>query len=917
MENPNHSLRESEERLRKIIEHNADGILVVNREGVVRFVNPAAESLWGRPARTLTGMDIGLPMVSDESTDVHILHASGTEVIASMRAVEIDWEGEPCFLISLRDVTERKRAEERIRHLNNVIQAIRNVNKLITREKDRDRLIRLACENLVATRGFNSAWIGLVGSSGAFVRCAEAGIGESFLPFKQRLEQGYFPWCAQEALAGSNVKVFEDPSEGCGDCPFAQAGCRRAAFSVRLENNGNVYGVLISSVPDAFAQDKEEQSLFQEVGQDIAFALSNIEAEQEKRKAEQALRDSEVRYRSLFQGASEGILIADVETRKYLFANPAICEMLGYTEAELTGMRVDDIHPREVLYQVISAFENRIGKEKVAVSQVPCLRKDGTVLYVDITSTPTVIDGTLCSVGFFTDTTEKRKAHDALKESEERFKSLFEYSPDAYYLHDLDGRFVDANRSTEELCGYSKEELIGKRSPELRLLPEDELEKAAEILGKNAQGLSTGPDELILNRKDGKQVRIEARTLPLTLSGQALVLGIARDITERRKLEDQLRQAQKMEAVGRLAGGIAHDFNNLLTVILGNAEVALMDCGADEPLREILDQILKAGDRAAALTRQLLAFSRKQLLQPTALNLNDMVRNMEKMLRRIIGEDVEVRNIVAQDLGQVEADEGQMEQVIANLVVNARDAMPQGGKLTIETANVDLDEYYAETHVDVAPGPYVMLSVSDTGIGMSREIQAKIFEPFFTTKEMGKGTGLGLSTVYGIVKQSNGNIWVYSEVGRGTTFKIYLPRIDKECRHVDEARLLTESFEGFETILVVEDDVQVKNLTLKVLLGYGYTVLGAADGPEALQISAAHEGKIHLLVTDVVMPGMSGKVLADQMKVQQPKMKTLFMSGYTDNAIVHHGVLEGGSAFLQKPFAPKVLARKVREVLDT
>ena len=372
-----------------------------------------------------------------------------------------------------------------------------------------------------------------------------------------------------------------------------------------------------------------------------------------------------------------------------------------------------------------------------------------------------------------------------------------------------------------------------------------------------------------------------------------------------------------MEAVGRLGGGIAHDFNNLLTVIKGYSQLSLLDLKESDPLWGNIQEIQKATQRAADLTRQLLAFSRRQILDLKVLDLNILLRDLDKMLRRIIGEDIELVTLLAGDLGRVKIDPGQIEQVILNLAVNSRDAMPSGGKLTIETANVVLDEEYAHAHVAVIPGHYVRLSISDTGVGMPRELKEKVFEPFFTTKEKGKGTGLGLSMVYGIVKQIGGNIWVYSEPGHGTTFKIYLPRVEEQLdtfHALDE----TDSFpRGGETVLLVEDDPSVRDLALRLLRQQGYTVLEAANGVEALHVAQEHGGeKIHLLLTDVVMPQMGGKELADQLKIFRPDVKVLYTSGHTDDAIVHHGVLEPGTHFLQKPFSLKTLSHKVREVLD-
>jgi len=382
-------------------------------------------------------------------------------------------------------------------------------------------------------------------------------------------------------------------------------------------------------------------------------------------------------------------------------------------------------------------------------------------------------------------------------------------------------------------------------------------------------------------------------------------------------MERQLLQAQKMEAIGTLTGGVAHDFNNLLTSIIGYAELSMLRLDQDNPLQENIEEIMKAAKSAASLTRQLLAFSRKQVFQPAVLDLNTVTANMEKMLRRIIEEDVELKTILAPDLADVEADPGQIEQVIMNLTVNARAAMPRGGKLTIETANVDLDENYFHDHgVESVPGPYVMLAVSDNGTGMDKKTQSRIFEPFFTTKEKGKGTGLGLSTVYGIIKQSKGYIWVYSEPGRGTTFKVYLSRMEGEAVSLKKEKISKPLLTGYETVLIVEDNDALRKLAVEILDSQGYTVLKAQNGEEALKISREHKGPIHLLLTDVVMPGMSGWDLGKCLRPLRPEMKVIYMSGYTYNAILQHGVLDPQLSFLQKPFTVADLGRKVRKVLD-
>jgi PAS domain S-box-containing protein len=394
------------------------------------------------------------------------------------------------------------------------------------------------------------------------------------------------------------------------------------------------------------------------------------------------------------------------------------------------------------------------------------------------------------------------------------------------------------------------------------------------------------------------------------------VIGVALDVTERDRLADQLRQSQKMQAVGELAGGVAHDFNNLLMVVKGHAQLLLDRMPDPSPMRQSVLQVEKAADRAASLTRQLLAFSRKQVLQPRVLDMNEVVAGMIRMFSRVIGENIEMAFLPGGNLGRVKADPGQIEQVLLNLVVNARDAMPDGGRLTIETSNVDLDRSYSAKHASTEPGAYVMLTVTDTGCGMTAETQSHIFEPFFTTKGPGKGTGLGLATVYGVVKQSGGYIWVYSEVGHGTTFKIYLPRVMAELDRPVAETDTREMAKGSETILFVEDEQSVRELVCDYLRGNGYTVLEAPEGTEALKVAAAHSGAIHILITDVVMPHLSGPELAAQIGAVRQGLKVLFVSGYTDDTVFRHGVLEGGVAYLQKPFNLKALAQKIREVLS-
>jgi two-component system cell cycle sensor histidine kinase/response regulator CckA len=519
------------------------------------------------------------------------------------------------------------------------------------------------------------------------------------------------------------------------------------------------------------------------------------------------------------------------------------------------------------------------------------------------------------------DITRHKRAEEEINELGHRNELILKSAGEGIYGLEPDGATIFINPAAEGMTGWAPGELSGKLLHETlhHTRPDGTPYPAEEC--PVFQTLKDGKARRIVDevfwRKDGTSFPVEYTSTPV-LEGDRLVGAVVTfsDVTERKRLEEQLRQSQKLESVGLLAGGVAHDFNNLLTVIIGYSDLTRHQLGENDPLRQNINEIRKAAERASGLTRQLLAFSRKQLLQPKVLDLTSTVAEMDKMLQRLIGEDVHLATILDPQLKKVKADPGQIEQVLMNLAVNARDAMPGGGKLTIETKNVYLDEAYARGHATVTPGLYVMLAVSDTGHGMDAQTMEHIFEPFFTTKEQGKGTGLGLSTVFGIVKQSGGNIWVYSEPGHGTTFKVYFPAIAEEGDSIEPDVATPEVPRGTETILVVEDEEAVRFLLQAILEDEGYKVLAATSGVGALNVCKEHEGPIHLVMTDVVMPEMSGRQLVERLTGRCGDAKVLYMSGYTDNAIVHHRVLEPGVEFLQKPFTPDAVVRKVRDVLD-
>jgi two-component system cell cycle sensor histidine kinase/response regulator CckA len=632
----------------------------------------------------------------------------------------------------------------------------------------------------------------------------------------------------------------------------------------------------------------------------------------ERKHSEEVLRASEAHYRAILEHIGDAVFVTDGEGR-FVDVNPRACELTGYTREELLRLTSADTYTAADRDLARGRLRN-IAAGHVRYFERSLLRKDGSVCTVEVNARP-LPDGKLLAT--LRDVTERKRDEEALRESEERFRQLAENIREAFFVVDLvRQRTIYVSPTWAEIWGRPQHEVYERPLVWLESVhPED---RPRMLAGQ--QQLTQGEptiDTFRVLRPDGSVRWVRGRAFPIrNAAGQVYrIAGVSEDITELKLTEQQLLQAQKMEAVGRLAGGVAHDFNNLLTVISSYSQLVSNDLAADDPRRADLDEVMKAATAAAGLTRQLLAFSRQQVLEPRVLDINDIVDTAGKMLKRLIGEDIDLVTRLADDIVAIKADPGQIEQILMNLAVNARDAMPDGGKLTIETDNVELDEAYRHEHPLVQPGSYVMLAMTDTGSGMSEEVREHIFEPFFTTKELGKGTGLGLATVYGIAQQSGGHIWCYSEPGHGTTLKIYFPRVE-ERPAAAAAPTATPSLRGDETILVAEDADSVRDVARDVLIRYGYRVLLAPDGRAALELANAHLDEIDLLLTDVVMPEVSGRQLAERLRELRPTLKVLFVSGYTDDAIIRHGMLEPGINYLQKPFSPQSLARKVREVLD-
>ena len=645
---------------------------------------------------------------------------------------------------------------------------------------------------------------------------------------------------------------------------------------------------------------------------DVNALTATVQRElQERRRAEES-------YRLLFESNPIPMWVFDYETHSFLAVNEAALASYGYTRDEFHAMVIEDIRPlSEVdrLHTLLANPELEDGLRKVGVWRHK--RKDGSEFDAEVYSHDHRFEGRAARVVMSLDVTERIEAEDALRRSEARYRDLFENASDLIVTGDLDGRLTAVNETCLRVLGYSREEMAGIQINLNDFIARDKRAgsvAARELKLADADARTVYESELVA--RDGRRIQVEIASRMIIEDGVPVgTEAICRDITERKQLEEQLRQGQRLEAIGRLAGGVAHDFNNLLTVISGYTESLLE--GHDRGEEFELGQIAAAAERAAVLTRQLLAFSRRQVLQPRVVLLNNVVEGITPMLSRLIGEDLELVTSLEPGLNRVLADPNQLDQVLLNLAVNARDAMPNGGRLTIQTANVELDEEYVAHHGESTAGPHVMLAVSDTGTGMDPDTVAHMFEPFYTTKEVGSGTGLGLATVYGIVKQSEGSIWVYSEPGKGTTFKIYLPATEAAAALEAPRPSRALSAVGLETILLAEDEEPLRTLTAKLLERHGYVVITATSADEALRIAAENSRRIDLLLTDLIMPGLNGSAVAERVSELVPGIKVLFMSGYSDDIVVRNGILAPGAAFLEKPFSSTDLAAKVRATLDT
>ena len=937
------AIKESEGRFRATFEQAATGVAHIGPDGRWQRVNQRLCELLGYQREELGALtfqaithapdlDADLQVVQqmlggevlDYAMEKRFVRKDGTLVWVQLTASLVRSDsGEPRYFIAIiQDISARKATEA---ELGRVAE---NLEHEVLERQRAERALRSSEESLATT----------LNSIGDAVIATDAdGLVTRMNPVAEALTG----WTLTEAVGRDLAAVFRILNEDTRE--VVESPVRRvlgegvvvglANHTVLVARDGTVRAIADSGAPirDAHGALRGVVLVFRD--------------QTEERKAEQALRASEARKGAILEAALDCIVTTDHQGSITEF-NPAACKTFGYAREDAIGRPLADLLvPPSLRKQHLEGFrrylDTGVGPILGRRIEIQALRADGTEIPVELAVVPTRSDGPPVFTAYIRDLTERRQIAEALQVSEARFKHLADSGVIGIIIADTLGNILEANETFLGIVGLSRDQVDAGKARWVDITPPDWRDQDQAAMRQLADTGVVTPREKEYLRADGSRVPV--------LVGAAMLdapryIGFVLDLTARKRAEDagsravavaaeesaqrelaeealrqaeeKLRQSQKMEAIGTLTGSIAHDFNNLLSVILSYSELLLGDLQTADPMHADLAQIARAANRASDLTRQLLAFSRQQVLQPKVVNLNDAIAGMANMLRRLIGASIELSVTTASDLGMVFVDPSQMEQVLLNLVVNARDAMPTGGKLTIETANVHLDGAYSSQHLDVEPGRYIVLSVSDTGSGMDRATKARIFEPFFSTKEKGKGTGLGLSTVFGIVKQSGGSIWAYSELGLGTTFKIYVPRVDASAAPPASLAPRSSAIRGTETVLLVEDDEQVRSLACTILRRHGYRVLEAASGGEALVISEQYADTIHALLTDVVMPRMSGRELWERLTPLRPSMRVLFMSGYMDDAIVQHGVLSSEFAFVQKPLMPGAVLSKLRSILD-
>ncbi len=926
-------LRESEEKYRQLFELESDAIFMVEGEtGRILEANMAASALYGYSHDVLLQLNISDLSMEAEKTardlreKVAVLplrrhrKKDGSMFATEATARHLDWQGRPIHILAVRDITERIRTQEALQKQRDTAQLYLDVVGVMIVAVGRDRKVILINRKGCEVLGYRENEI----------------IGKDWF-------SNFIPERSRETV----LEVFEhilngrlEPAEYYENPVRIRSGEERiiAWHNTILRDETGMVISSLSSGEDITERKRAEELInrqkmeLEAANEEMQAAYEEMQASNEEFEAineelitaNTRLAESEKRYRSLFEGIPIGLYRTTPEG-KIIDANHALVTILGFPDGRsLLGVSSTELYVN--IDDRNRFLEMTMEQKTVRDYEAQLRRYDGKIIWVR--NNGRAVSDEHGRISFFEgsieDITERRRTEEAIRTSEANYRAIFDNANDAIFIHDTEtGAILDVNRKMTEMYGYTPDEA---RRIDVEAISAGEKpysqEEAIALIQKAA---SDGPQifEWRARNKTGDIFWVEVNLKRVNIGGSDRLMAIVRDISERKtveeekkRIEEQFRQSQKMESIGQLAGGIAHDFNNLLTAVTGNIALAQMNLSSRDSVQQHLDEAAKAVDSAAALIRQLLAFSRKQIIQPQVVNLNDLITEMQRMLVRIIGEDIELSIRPGGGPVSVKIDPGQFEQILVNLAVNARDAMPQGGKLTIETTVLDPDDEYRRTHADIPPGRLVLISISDTGSGMSDNVKKHLFEPFFTTKPPGKGTGLGLSTVYGSVKQSGGSIEVQSVEGGGTTFNIFLPVTAERPAGSAAVKSVSELPAGTETIFLVEDEDSVRKLVVTHLKRLGYTVRDYPGGPEAIAAAGSHSGPIHLLITDVVMPGMSGAELAKHISEILPGIKILFTSGYAREEIYHDGVLDKGIHFLSKPYTPLALARKVREVLD-
>ncbi len=928
--------------LESSLESTADGILVVDQEGKIEKYNRKFAEMWGGPEEILASWDAS-KVVSHISGQIKnkdvflrnirkLFKDTSEENLSTVEfkdgrifeyySIPKQADGRNAGRVwSIRDITERKKAEEAALNSSRRLELLNRIGAEILLEKPLEKVLEETLLEVCRFLDLPRSAVRWEGMENRVIEHCDPGHSpsdEDFHLYRDSLSSG-------GSLEDGGITVVDDVLQSPRS-PEWKAEMSRfrvgAYLGVPLPDPQGSAGAffLCSEKPRTWTGDEIATAVAVGRAIEIAACHSRVFRSQQELAG---------RLLSLMNNIP-GVVYRGLKDWSLVFIGADVERITGCTPEEFMTGRANwrNLIHADDLKHVKDTFRETVREsKKVLHVEYRTTHRDGTVRQIsDRRQLFYNGDGSFAYVdGLLLDITGQKKAEESLRETRDYLENLLDHANAPIIVWDPQFRITRFNRAFERLTGRTAKEVLG--SPLDILFPEDRREKAMNLIRRTTVGERWEIVEIQILHVDGSVHTVLWNSATLySADGKAVVATIAQgqDITERKqaeeereKLREQLLQSQKMEAIGTLAGGVAHDFNNMLTAIEGYSDLLLSRLGEGNPLAAEVREIRKASDSASSLTRQLLAFSRMQVFQPKVLDMNGLVANMRNMLGRLIGENIELLMLPGENLGRLKADPGQVEQILLNLVVNARDAMPDGGRITIETSNVDLDESFSSKQVSFRPGPYVMLTVTDTGTGMDKETMSRIFEPFFTTKEKGKGTGLGLATVYGIVKQSNGYVWVYSEPGHGTTFKIHLPRVDEQPEEEAPRPQIPAQSSGSETVLVVEDTEMVKNLVREVLGNYGYTVLEASDGNEALALCERRKEPIHLLLTDMMMPGMSGTELARAVSSIRPGIKVLYMSGYTEYGSVENPGLPSGSFFIQKPFSIAGLTRKVREVLES